>query len=681
MSNVIEFSLKMIDDATAAMGKVESGLSGIEKSLLAAGVAAAAYATVRLAQASLDNAEAMGTAAEKANINVEAYSALVYAAEQSNVSSGALSTGLRMLNKSIADSTVQNSAASLAFAGLGVSTTDVNGKLRTTDSVLLDIADAFAGAKDDANQTAYAMAIFGQRSGSELVPLLNQGSAAITSMMDKARKLGLVIDEDFAKSADNVNDSMATLSQVVGGAFNVAMKEVSPVLEQITGQMIDLATEGNAAEEMGRAIAAGLKIIVSVGLSVAGVFKTVGDLLGGLAAAAVSIAEGEFGQAADILKETYNDVGSNIESTFDEVSAVWDKSAQDANAAAARQMAAMRGTGKELDNLNEKTKLAAEVEKEYNKALEDAEQLINSQRTASEAHAAMLQQINDLKAAGALTADQHTEAIRRENEAWLESTARVQEYGQTATSVMDSLQVLLEQKMATMQSFAMQYAAMLLVTFDNLAKGIGNSVADAVVDGANLMDLLDNVLKQFVKQMIATWVQMQVQRVIYAQLGNKTEAMAATSRITSQAGVVFTATYADVAENMDYGWLYGAAIAAAAAAAAESGGLAFVAAGQAAHGGLDFVPSESTFLLQQGERVLSPRQNEDLTSFLEESTGGGGMTIQSLTIHVLENATNIDSFARMDKIQLRNALGYPIIDALNEMWNIGVRPEFASGAK
>jgi hypothetical protein len=37
----------------------------------------------------------------------------------------------------------------------------------------------------------------------------------------------------------------------------------------------------------------------------------------------------------------------------------------------------------------------------------------------------------------------------------------------------------------------------------------------------------------------------------------------------------------------------------------------------AAHGGLGFVPKESTYLLDKGERVLSPNQNRDLVSFLQ----------------------------------------------------------------
>lgn len=44
----------------------------------------------------------------------------------------------------------------------------------------------------------------------------------------------------------------------------------------------------------------------------------------------------------------------------------------------------------------------------------------------------------------------------------------------------------------------------------------------------------------------------------------------------------------------------------------------------AAHGGLDYVGAEQTYLLQQGERVLSPTQNRDLTAFLANGGGHAG---------------------------------------------------------
>lgn len=51
-----------------------------------------------------------------------------------------------------------------------------------------------------------------------------------------------------------------------------------------------------------------------------------------------------------------------------------------------------------------------------------------------------------------------------------------------------------------------------------------------------------------------------------------------------------------------------------------------------AHGGLDNVPKEATYLLDQGERVLSPRQNKDFTQMMEsdkrlKSGGGSGITV------------------------------------------------------
>ncbi|PCK05048.1 MAG: hypothetical protein COA42_18670 [Alteromonadaceae bacterium] len=42
-----------------------------------------------------------------------------------------------------------------------------------------------------------------------------------------------------------------------------------------------------------------------------------------------------------------------------------------------------------------------------------------------------------------------------------------------------------------------------------------------------------------------------------------------------------------------------------------------------AHGGLDLVPKEATYLLDKGERVLSPRQNQDLTRFMDSDSGQG----------------------------------------------------------
>ncbi|WP_054881555.1 phage tail tape measure protein [Pseudomonas sp. NBRC 111128] len=79
----------------------------------------------------------------------------------------------------------------------------------------------------------------------------------------------------------------------------------------------------------------------------------------------------------------------------------------------------------------------------------------------------------------------------------------------------------------------------------------------------------------------------------------------------------------------------GAAIAAAAAAGVLMTGVGSALSGQA-HAGIDNIPSEGTWLLDGGERVLSPAQNRDLTGYLQRANsvdatskpGGVTMNVQ-----------------------------------------------------
>ena len=91
----------------------------------------------------------------------------------------------------------------------------------------------------------------------------------------------------------------------------------------------------------------------------------------------------------------------------------------------------------------------------------------------------------------------------------------------------------------------------------------------------------------------------------------------------------------------------------------------------ALHGGLDNVPNEATYLLQRGERVLSPNQNTDLTTFLEKQNGGGGgANIENVSIVINTTAEN---FADIDENELTEFVADKIIPTLNRLDDNGVR--------
>ena len=103
-----------------------------------------------------------------------------------------------------------------------------------------------------------------------------------------------------------------------------------------------------------------------------------------------------------------------------------------------------------------------------------------------------------------------------------------------------------------------------------------------------------------------------------------------------------------------------------------------------AHAGLSNVPAEGTYLLDKGERVLSPGQNEDLEAFMaggsrapageEEATGGGGVRVGSvsITVQVPDSAALIG----MTLHDWEEIVSYRVIPAFNRLDQLGVRPNF-----
>lgn len=85
-----------------------------------------------------------------------------------------------------------------------------------------------------------------------------------------------------------------------------------------------------------------------------------------------------------------------------------------------------------------------------------------------------------------------------------------------------------------------------------------------------------------------------------------------------------------------------------------------------AHGGLDYVPKEQTYLLDRGERVLSPKQNRDLTAFLE-NRDRGAVTIENVWIEILPNVTDAGALNSLDERSLRDFVEDRLLAALREL--------------
>lgn len=173
------------------------GLSNMLGSLvpLATGAGLAA-----MAKGAIDAADNMNDLSQKTGVSVESLSKFQQAANASGTSIEGVGAAMIKLNKGLAAGT---GPAADALKALGLSATDASGKLKTTDAVMLEVADKFKAMPDGANKTALALQLFG-KAGADMIPLLNGGSKAITD-------LSATMTGEFAKGADNLNDKLAAL--------------------------------------------------------------------------------------------------------------------------------------------------------------------------------------------------------------------------------------------------------------------------------------------------------------------------------------------------------------------------------------------------------------------------------------------------------------------------------------
>ena len=75
-----------------------------------------------------------------------------------------------------------------------------------------------------------------------------------------------------------------------------------------------------------------------------------------------------------------------------------------------------------------------------------------------------------------------------------------------------------------------------------------------------------------------------------------------------------------------------------------------------AHNGIDNIPSEGTWLLDGGERVLNPQQNKDLTSYLANQNSGGGGDV-NIQVNITDSGVNTSGGNTQDQKQLGQMIG------------------------
>ena len=251
--------------AQADIAKFGNSVQGIDAKLTRAGTAMKAFgaglagafsvgAIVSGITSLVQSLGDLGEAAESIGLTTRQLQEFQAIGEQSGVSAEKMQVAFQRLSTVIDD-----------FSGAGSKTTDLLKRLGvdlkgvSNADAFNKLADLFQKLPDGASKTALAMELFG-KSGAALIPILNQGSAALEKNREALRKLGIIIDDKVLDSADKLADSWSVISRTAKAALANALE---PMITSLA----------NLAQSYNDARAAGLNFLQSIG----GAYKTMTD--------------------------------------------------------------------------------------------------------------------------------------------------------------------------------------------------------------------------------------------------------------------------------------------------------------------------------------------------------------------------------------------------------------------
>ena len=270
---------RAIGGLSSTAGKVSGGLRGLAGA--AGGLSGALGSLVPLAtgaglaamaKGAIDAADDMNDLSQKTGVSVESLSKFQQAANASGTSIEGVGAAMIKLNRNLATG---NAGATEALTSLGVSATDASGKLKSTDAIMLEVADKFAKMPDGAGKTAAAMALFG-KAGADMIPLLNGGSKAVTD-------LSATMTGAFAKGADSLNDKLAALQgKLLALGVNIGTA-LMPALNVIADLVMGLANGFAAMPGPIQAIVGGVVALAAAFVVLAPAISAVISIAGVLA--------------------------------------------------------------------------------------------------------------------------------------------------------------------------------------------------------------------------------------------------------------------------------------------------------------------------------------------------------------------------------------------------------------
>lgn len=184
-------------------------------------------------------ADGIAKSIRNSGLAASTFQALKFQASEAGVGYETLNGSLVRFQKRLGLAAQGTGAAVAEYKRLGISVTDSEGRLRSTEDVLREVTDTIAGMDSQTERVAATTRFFGD-DAAKLESVMRGGSAQMDAYKDRARELGLVIGNETLLAAEEANDQFSLMSEVIRTRTTVALVQLAPVVDRLSESFLSV---------------------------------------------------------------------------------------------------------------------------------------------------------------------------------------------------------------------------------------------------------------------------------------------------------------------------------------------------------------------------------------------------------------------------------------------------------
>jgi len=194
-------------------------------------MAIAGGALVGMAKKTANYGEEVLMMAEKTGMSVEGFQEMDYALKQLGFDGAEKALG--RLNQRIGRAAEGNEKYAEALEKLNVPMDRVRDGTISTEEAMTTAIESLRGMDNEQRQAAVASELFGTRLSRDLMPALRDSEASVEELMQEARDLGIVMDEESAVASEKFNDKLHQLQEQFSAMVREIGTKVIPILMDV----------------------------------------------------------------------------------------------------------------------------------------------------------------------------------------------------------------------------------------------------------------------------------------------------------------------------------------------------------------------------------------------------------------------------------------------------------------